>query len=489
MLLKIDSLDILYKRLSQSNDQIQNANKAAFFFLNFFKDFENKLVHNPIVHSNPSISKIVNSLHKDYDMHSLDFDISAYDKCISDNAACLGSMSEFQIEDCKHRINALQAEFQRHRHQNIQDEVFSPEKKLKPAMMHLKSMDSPKDLNNYFDNDVTPNEITQVDPDNDCIRKQINLQEAKTDNNVDFTIGDEGSSLFDVAGTSTFMGSPHHTKSTLDIKISKLERDIGNMVQNEAKLKGEISKLNIEQDGFKKLLEKNPNYNELKESISNISTAIMTHSVQKDVKFNQQVLFKNLIDDTLVNKLKVLEQKLSTAVQAKSHFRDMCIDQIRRSKIAYGHVTKYIEFVNNLNPNTPGPLRRMLSEIKSEISVDQAQMLCDLKVTEQCFVDLEQQQQMDTETELIAQEAVFNTHYCSFDDQSFMMSMLKDVKSPSKRLNHKQSVESLNKTSKRKKYKRPTFRSSDTSCNPVNHTNEIMLNNEQGRYLRSYLVF
>lgn len=48
----------MHKRLSQSNRYIQQAHKSIFMFLNMFKDFEAKLVLNPIIRENSKVSSI-----------------------------------------------------------------------------------------------------------------------------------------------------------------------------------------------------------------------------------------------------------------------------------------------------------------------------------------------------------------------------------------------------------------------------------------------
>lgn len=99
--------------------------------------------------------------------------------------------------------------------------------------------------------------------------------------------------------------------SHLETKVDSLEKNLGNLIKNEAQLKGEISRLKIERDSFKKMLNENMYFTELQNAISSISTSILTNKEIGEIKFNHQIMLKSLMEDSLASKMKNLEKKLS----------------------------------------------------------------------------------------------------------------------------------------------------------------------------------
>jgi hypothetical protein len=58
LLYKLDMLEVMYERLQESTAQILQANKTAFFFINFYKDFETKVIYNSKVKGDKSLYAI-----------------------------------------------------------------------------------------------------------------------------------------------------------------------------------------------------------------------------------------------------------------------------------------------------------------------------------------------------------------------------------------------------------------------------------------------
>jgi hypothetical protein len=52
---KIELFEQCYERLKESNSLIQQANKTAFFFITFYKDFEEKVIYNSKIDKNSEI--------------------------------------------------------------------------------------------------------------------------------------------------------------------------------------------------------------------------------------------------------------------------------------------------------------------------------------------------------------------------------------------------------------------------------------------------
>lgn len=65
LLEKVQDIDEVYTTLVDSNNLIQDSNKMAFFFINFFKDFEEKLIYNTQI-QNSEVLKICKEIHKEY---------------------------------------------------------------------------------------------------------------------------------------------------------------------------------------------------------------------------------------------------------------------------------------------------------------------------------------------------------------------------------------------------------------------------------------
>ena len=91
--------------------------------------------------------------------------------------------------------------------------------------------------------------------------------------------------------------------SQLESKVNSLENHMGGLLKSEAQLKGEIAKMKIERDGYKKLLEDNEYFTELQNTISNISSAILTNNSIGEIKFNHQIMLKDLINDDMKQRI------------------------------------------------------------------------------------------------------------------------------------------------------------------------------------------
>ena len=342
---KVDLFEQAQNRLKESNDLIQHANKAAFFFVNFFKDFEAKLVHNIDVSRDPEIHQICQEIHKEYNLNSQFFDLDQYERCIDANRTMLDSVDPHQdFEDIRLRIIGLKQEIEDHK--NHTSECDKSPIDMSSNHMILQSADSMNftgmlsgtegdshiirsntEYKDMEDNDLyEPESISNVL--DDSLPISVNLQS-------------DHSGIF--SGTANKKNIIRQSYSNLETKVISLEKNVGNMIKNEAKLKGEISRLKIERDGFKKMLENNEYFDQLSQSISNISTSLLTNNKIEEVKFNHQIMLKNLVDDSLKENILSLEDKLSCALHRKSDNKEKFLEEINRSNITYSYFYKYAE--------------------------------------------------------------------------------------------------------------------------------------------------
>jgi hypothetical protein len=121
------------------------------------------------------------------------------------------------------------------------------------------------------------------------------------------------------------------TPKKMEKKLERLQKELGRKVHREMEMQIEINELKMKVDGLKRLLEGEQGYEELRNSISNISEVIMGNKMGK-IKEEHRVLLKGLVDEnSLTDKLKLLCQKLRC--------------EIRRSHETYGIARKYISTI------------------------------------------------------------------------------------------------------------------------------------------------
>jgi hypothetical protein len=132
-----------------------------------------------------------------------------------------------------------------------------------------------------------------------------------------------------------------NNQSNYDNKIRLLEQQVAEMMKTETKLKGDISRLRIERDSYKSMLKNNNYFNELTHSISNLSNCLLSNRAISDIKFNHQIIMKNLIDDSLSEKVKEVDLKLLEITRMNDRLKEICKEEIRSSKELYSVSLKY----------------------------------------------------------------------------------------------------------------------------------------------------
>lgn len=264
--------------------------------------------------------------------------------------------------------------------------------------------------------------------------------------------------------------------------------DVGELVQQESLLKAEISKLTTERDEIKKLLKDSKYYDELQHSISSLSSAILMNTNVKGVKPGHIGILKNLIDESVANQIITLEGKLMKTTNLKNKIRDLCIDQMQRSKSAYGMVTKYIEFINNLAPNNPASCKQMIWDVKTEMNKDQSKILGDIKSIERWYNALNQD---ESHIDLDAHEVEFNKGPLQKQlvEKDHIIKNLQnkliEVTSPKNKLLHRKSMDSFTKYKKGKRLQ-TSGQSMEFSNYPVKPT---QLFNDQSKVLIFLIEF
>jgi hypothetical protein len=133
----------------------------------------------------------------------------------------------------------------------------------------------------------------------------------------------------------------------LETKLQRFQHELGERVHSESRLQDQVRTLKTEGEAFKKLLENNEYYSELKDTISDISEAIFNASKNKQLKDEHQVLLKNLLNDSLCAKIDVLEKQAKDLEQDLTQLKQKLRDEIRRSHESYGMTRKYISTIKN----------------------------------------------------------------------------------------------------------------------------------------------
>ena len=282
------AIDEVYERLMESNKLLKESNKMAFFFINFYKDFEQRLIYNDRI-QNSEAYKICKEVHKEYNWSVLNFDIEEYEKLIEANTLLLSSYNpNNEFKDFKSRLEALNNEFLDHKNNE--------------TMKDLSAIVSSKDTSLLTSSNYASG-ISQFFEDKTRIATS----------NIDLTgLGEMIESEYNSqnSGNDEFLNQVYSRKnmirtsySQLESQVGSLEKNMRNLLKAEAQLKGKISRLRMERDSFKKLLDDNSYFTELQDSISNINTAILTHNSIGELKFNHQIMLKTLIDDDMRRRL------------------------------------------------------------------------------------------------------------------------------------------------------------------------------------------
>jgi hypothetical protein len=316
------------------------------------------------------------------------------------------------FDDIRSRIDALREQFEGEDEQNSTN--YKASVNDSKSNVNLKSMDS---MN--FTGILSGNEDkTKI------MRSNIDLRHLD-ENTVDEMLG--SSNAFENTSpissrihseSSEIINSAYPRKnmvrqsySNLETKVSSLETRVGSMIKNEAQLKGEISRLTIEKDGFKKMLENNEFFNELTNSISRISTSLLTKNSIEDVKFNHQIILKNLIDDSMKKKMQGLERKLSYALHQKAEIKDRFLEELNRSNVTYSYTFKYINLVREAiqlyNSRDHSGLQEKLGKIHPDVPSDSERVLINSDLTADNFEFL-QKDKANLYHEMSIKEKLFN---------------------------------------------------------------------------------
>ena len=414
---KINIFESVYKRFVKINQDFKASNKLSFFFLNFFKDFETKLVNPCSMLSKENLIQMIQQIYNDYNIQALDFNIEQSEEYMSDvqTTNLIDSINDSTFENIRSRIFKLKDEIGQH--------------------------------------NTVENAKSNIDEKTDRLSYKNNT-ESYLDQNSSYWQDDDWRTKSD-DGSQFFINSKTYKESgkELETKLAMLEKDIAAMLQSEAKLKGEISKLKIERDGFKKMLDESKYLDELRHAVSNISAAIMTNTKINDVKFNHQIILKNLVDDSLTHKVSELEKKVDLISQSKNQVKSMCQEQIVRTRSAYSLATKYVKFINMLNPHEDLELDHKIVKMKRNLNIDQTKILSDLKMTEQCSINLHQD---DYHNEITMLETIFNKGPLEKQLKEKeriihnLQNKLVEATSPKRRLAHKKSQDFGNSKKKRK---------------------------------------
>lgn len=258
----------------------------------------------------------------------MNLDLGKYEQMIEDNRTLLDTFDP-EFDSIRQRIDALNSEIEIHKVEEHSDDF----KNL--------SILSPGDITNMQSTE-DPTEFTGFGAPNDS---KISARDMPSP--ISRIIHSESSELLESAYPRRNL--MRQSYSHLESKLSTLEKSVGNMVKNEAQLKGEISRLKIERDGYKKMLEDGQYHEELLHTIANLSTALLTNSKIDEVKFNQQVVLKNLIDDSLTTKIKSMEKRLNSFMNSKVQMRELFFDELKRSNSTLAISKKYIDIVQEVN--------------------------------------------------------------------------------------------------------------------------------------------
>jgi hypothetical protein len=119
---RLQNLDQAFSKLKISTSLLQNANKMAFFFVNFYKDFESKILYSSKIDVESDIYKECQQLHKDYDFHALNFDFGEFEHAINGNQILINNYDpENDFNDIRAKLEVLNCEFLNHRNQETDD--------------------------------------------------------------------------------------------------------------------------------------------------------------------------------------------------------------------------------------------------------------------------------------------------------------------------------------------------------------------------------
>ena len=363
---KISQMEQMYKRLELSNKYIQQAHKSMFLFLNMYKDFETKLIYNSYVRENHQIYSIWEKIYRDYenvsmhlstddsDIESEDISkswIDSYQNWMSKNQSLLDSIdSSSEFADIQQRINQFNIEINKLRlgsTKPINKSAISQINNIETDSKELIDFSTYLFSNNFCEIEA-PN-ITSSTKTNELPEDKIKINNKSNQSLLLNMCSQNLSENIDNYSFSSRKGTGIPQNDKQENKLKLLETQVTDMMKNETKLKGDISRLRIERDNYKSMLQDNSYFNELTQTISNLGNCLLSNKAISDVKFNHQIIMKNLIDDGLSEKIKELDQKLTQLRSENEKLRDIWNEEIQSSREMYSIALKYSMLSKNLS--------------------------------------------------------------------------------------------------------------------------------------------
>ena len=309
---KLDKLSPVVYRLRETNKCIRDAITSIFYFLNFYKDFEEKILNNNTLNKYKDITKIRKHFQKNYSLKAIKLSLDDYENWLNINEECLSTpKSETDFSEMIQVMNDLEKEFMIFKNKTRGHDRKSVTAYFKPLQCQPLSN---KRIPNTFNNSSDYVEY------NDKSRERM----------------------------SRLIRTPNSNKSLASDKIEqKLERvqsELNEKVTKEIKLNQQIVQLKDQVKGYKKILENNIYYLELKDTISNLSSAILNKS-NIDIKQEEQNLLKPMFNESLREKIFTLEVDINNLQNKVDSTKLKLKDELRHSNEAYQIWLEYINLV------------------------------------------------------------------------------------------------------------------------------------------------
>lgn len=137
-----------------------------------------------------------------------------------------------------------------------------------------------------------------------------------------------------------------------DAKLKRLQDELNEKVNSEARLSEEVNLLKIELNGHKKLLSEKEYYYDLKETISNLFSALLSNKSDVKMKEDDQILLKSLFEEVKATSVKLKSYDSSDTDREKLmlhsdiHKLKMKLkDEILHSQESYKISTEYIHMI------------------------------------------------------------------------------------------------------------------------------------------------
>ena len=138
---------------------------------------------------------------------------------------------------------------------------------------------------------------------------------------------------------SKLIRSPNSNKSLasdkIELNLERVQSELNEKITKEKKLKQQIVQLKDEANGYKKILESNIYYLELKDTINNQFSAILSNKSNIDIKQEEQNLIKPMFNESLKKKILNLKVEINTLQNKVDYLQLKLKDEIRHSNEAY----------------------------------------------------------------------------------------------------------------------------------------------------------